>query len=185
MTQRHNTGWLKVCSQSAMGLVLGAVVGTAQANGTMSGYQDDVESLDAALSSLVESYRADTQAGDELATFKQQWESVEYHEAVEDSAKPLYPLIWQAIGQLENTLDDSAAPSAVNAVTARGAVSWCFPSLSFERSLRRRSRQLLSSGVAKCAAPDFWLWTAAPPRSSLVTSSCVTVLTTSGPVMCM
>lgn len=119
MTQRHNTGWLKVCSQSAMGLVLGAVVGTAQASGTMSGYQDDVESLDAALGSLVESYRADTQAGDELATFKQQWESVEYHEAVEDNAKPLYPLIWQAIGQLENTLDDSAAPSAVEGAADR------------------------------------------------------------------
>ncbi len=37
----------------------------------------------------------------------------------------------------------------------------------------------------KCATPDFCAWAWAPPRSSLVTSSCVTVRMTSGPVMNM
>ena len=38
---------------------------------------------------------------------------------------------------------------------------------------------------AKWATPDFWLCVSAPPRASLETSSCVTVLMTSGPVMNM
>ncbi len=37
----------------------------------------------------------------------------------------------------------------------------------------------------KCATPDFAAWVAAPPSSSNVTSSPVTVFTTSGPVMNM
>ena len=42
-----------------------------------------------------------------------------------------------------------------------------------------------SSSEAKCATPDFVLWLIAPPRSSNSTSSPVTVLITSGPVMNM
>ena len=42
-----------------------------------------------------------------------------------------------------------------------------------------------SSSAAKCATPDRALCVCAPPRSSLLTSSCVTVLITSGPVMNM
>ncbi len=45
--------------------------------------------------------------------------------------------------------------------------------------------QLLSLGLTKCATPEREACMCAPPRSSLVTSSCVTDLTTSGPVMCM
>jgi hypothetical protein len=37
----------------------------------------------------------------------------------------------------------------------------------------------------KCATPDFAACVAAPPRSSKLTSSPVTVFTTSGPVMNM
>ncbi len=47
------------------------------------------------------------------------------------------------------------------------------------------SRQSFSSEAMKCATPDFVLWLRAPPRSSKVTSSPVTVLMTSGPVMNM
>ena len=36
-----------------------------------------------------------------------------------------------------------------------------------------------------CATPDFDAWVAAPPSSSKLTSSPVTVFTTSGPVMNM
>ena len=52
-----------------------------------------------------------------------------------------------------------------------------------ERSSRVIRRACSSESAAKCATPDFALWVIAPPNSSLVTSSCVTVLITSGPVM--
>ncbi len=42
-----------------------------------------------------------------------------------------------------------------------------------------------SSSAAMCATPDFELWVIAPPSSSNSTSSPVTVLITSGPVMNM
>ena len=42
-----------------------------------------------------------------------------------------------------------------------------------------------SSCARKCATPEVSLCVMAPPSWSLVTSSCVTVLITSGPVMNM
>ena len=42
-----------------------------------------------------------------------------------------------------------------------------------------------SLSYAPCATPDFFVCTVAPPSSSCVTSSAVTVFTTSGPVMNM
>ena len=45
-----------------------------------------------------------------------------------------------------------------------------------------RARQARSSSTAKWATPERTLCVIAPPRSSLVTSSWVTVLMTSGPV---
>ena len=42
-----------------------------------------------------------------------------------------------------------------------------------------------SSGETRCATPDFVACALAPPRSSKLTSSPVTVFTTSGPVMNM
>ena len=42
-----------------------------------------------------------------------------------------------------------------------------------------------SSGATRCATPDFVACADAPPRSSKLTSSPVTVFTTSGPVMNM
>ena len=47
------------------------------------------------------------------------------------------------------------------------------------------SRQASSSSHAKWATPDFVLWAIAPPSDSKSTSSPVTVLITSGPVMNM
>ncbi len=54
-----------------------------------------------------------------------------------------------------------------------------------ESSSRASSRHASSSGETKCATPDFVACVTAPPRSSNVTSSPVTVFTTSGPVMNM
>ena len=47
------------------------------------------------------------------------------------------------------------------------------------------SRHWSSSSAAKCATPDLVEWLIAPPSSSNPTSSPVTVLMTSGPVMNM
>ena len=47
------------------------------------------------------------------------------------------------------------------------------------------ARAAFSFGAAMCATPDFEACAMAPPRSSLLTSSWVTVLMTSGPVMNM
>ncbi len=49
---------------------------------------------------------------------------------------------------------------------------------------RRRicARHSVSVPEAKCATPETELWVIAPPSFSLVTSSWVTVLMTSGPV---
>ncbi len=47
------------------------------------------------------------------------------------------------------------------------------------------SRHASSSSAARCATPDLELWAIAPPSSSKPTSSPVTVLMTSGPVMNM
>ena len=56
---------------------------------------------------------------------------------------------------------------------------WTAGTTSSSRISRRHSR---SSGTAKCATPLVALCVIAPPSSSFVTSSCVTVLITSGPV---
>ena len=55
----------------------------------------------------------------------------------------------------------------------------------YESSLRKSCMHERSSGLTKCATPETVECTVAPPRSSEVTTSWVTVLTTSGPVMCM
>src|SRR5512146_2649704 len=54
--------------------------------------------------------------------------------------------------------------------------------LSSSRIIERHSA---SSCARKCATPEVELCVVAPPNSSLVTSSCVTALITSGPVMNM
>ncbi len=54
-----------------------------------------------------------------------------------------------------------------------------------DRRYRTSSRHVRSSGATKVATPDLVAWLMAPPSSSRVTSSPVTVFTTSGPVMNM
>ena len=51
-----------------------------------------------------------------------------------------------------------------------------------DSSSRISARHSRSSSTAKCATPLVALCVIAPPSSSFVTSSCVTVLITSGPV---
>ncbi len=65
-----------------------------------------------------------------------------------------------------------------------GACSRLFDGRKLNRYLTSSSTSS-SESATKVATPDLVLWLPAPPSSSSVTSSPVTVFTTSGPVMNM
>src|SRR5215211_5043144 len=69
-----------------------------------------------------------------------------------------------------------------SAVSAKGGSSRLLDGIN-ERSSRVICKACWSESAAKCATPDLVLCVIAPPSSSFVTSSCVTVLITSGPVI--
>ena len=69
--------------------------------------------------------------------------------------------------------------------STRGGVSRLFCGRKREEVARVLEAAASSSSEAKCATPDFELCVIAPPSSSKSTSSPVTVLMTSGPVMNM
>ena len=99
---------------SAMAIALGLTgLGVAQADGSIAGYQEEVSTLTTTLDTLVSDYRQDRNSDDDLATLRQQWKTVEFHEALEEHAKPLYPLIWQALSGLEESLKQDAEVSEV------------------------------------------------------------------------
>ncbi len=62
-----------------------------------------------------------------------------------------------------------------------GGSSWLFDGRN-ERSVRIFKRQSASDSATRWATPETDACVSAPPRVSFVTSSCVTVLMTSGPV---
>ena len=76
---------------------------------------------------------------------------------------------------------EASSRSAGSSVATRGASSRLFAGRK-PSSSRMSARHSRSFSAAKCATPLFSLCVMAPPRSSLVTSSWVTVLMTSGPV---
>ena len=85
-------------------------------------------------------------------------------------------------GTIESSSGSSRSGSSVG--ITRGGVSRLFCGRKLSR-YRASSRHASSSSEAKWATPDLELWDIAPPSSSNPTSSPVTVLITSGPVMNM
>ena len=78
----------------------------------------------------------------------------------------------------------SSASSALfggSALSMRGGSSTLLPGMN-DSSSRISSRHSWSFSTAKCATPLRSLCVIAPPSSSFVTCSCVTVRITSGPV---
>jgi len=71
--------------------------------------------------------------------------------------------------------------SAGSLVGVTGGISLLLAGMKF---MKRRSMDRASTSFSKArsATPDLLVWVMAPPSSSAVTSSWVTVLTTSGPV---
>ena len=73
------------------------------------------------------------------------------------------------------------AVDRVAAVGTSGGVVHVVRRAGSSAAARIWRRHSASLGAAKCATPLVALWIVAPPSSSKVTSSCVTVLTTFGP----
>src|SRR5947209_6532408 len=80
--------------------------------------------------------------------------------------------------------NDSSALCDGSLVGTNGGSSRLLDGMN-ESNSRVILRACSSESAAKWDTPDFVLWVIAPPSSSLVTSSWVTVLMTSGPVMNM
>src|SRR6267142_4169468 len=76
---------------------------------------------------------------------------------------------------------DASRREGESLVARRGGSSKLFEGRKLKSS-RIMAQQSASSREMKCATPLFSLCVIAPPSSCLVTSSCVTVLITSGPV---
>ena len=76
---------------------------------------------------------------------------------------------------------DSSRRSRGSVPRPRGGSSTLFDGRYWKRS-RIACRQAGSESQAKCATPEVSWCVSAPPSSSIVTSSCVTVFTTFGPV---
>ena len=64
----------------------------------------------------------------------------------------------------------------------RSGRSWRFDSGRKSKNSRVASSASMSFSNATSATPDLVVWVTAPPSSSCVTTSLVTVFTTSGPV---
>jgi len=121
-----NTHLLPRRMLSALVFSLGlSSLGIAQASDAITDYQRDVEILTTTLDTLVSDYRQHKDANDDLATLRQQWKTVAFHEALEDDAKPLYPLVWQAFSGLEESLKQEADASKVaDAVDRMRSALW-------------------------------------------------------------
>lgn len=94
-----------------LALALGLLVAPASAD---EGYAGDVEKLENSLDEVVQKYSEDGDATNELKTFIQEdWENVEYHEAVEDNHPKKYSAIWIEINGLKKAVDNDAPPSEI------------------------------------------------------------------------
>lgn len=81
----------------------------------MGEYADNINGLIASVDSIVAQYEPGESYTNDLDALIQQWESVEFHEAVESRAAPLYPPIWSALGSLSSAVKESAAAATVEA----------------------------------------------------------------------
>lgn len=102
-----NIGWVVA---AALALVLLATPATAGSGS----YAGDVEELGGSLDELVEKYRSDENVSDDLEAFvEEEWEDMEFHEAIEATHPKRYVAIWTAIGKLQEAVERGETPEKV------------------------------------------------------------------------
>lgn len=78
-------------------------------------YAGDINDMIDAVKGIVADYEPGQHYADDIEALTEQWETVEFHEAVEDNAMPLYPPIWAAIGAFSTALKEGAPAETVEA----------------------------------------------------------------------
>lgn len=110
----------------AAALVLLPVSGAAMAHGGggeaaaefrkhMDVYADNINNIIENVNDIVADYEPDEEYAEEIEALIEQWESVQFHLAVETNAMPLYPPIWAALGAFSTALKEGATATVVEA----------------------------------------------------------------------
>jgi|SRR5699024_7711306 len=87
----------------------------------MDQYATDIKDLIASVDDIVADYQPDGDYAEALEGLTDQWETVDFHLAVERNATPLYPPIWAAIGAFSKAVKNDAA--AVDVQTRADGIS--------------------------------------------------------------
>lgn len=118
----------KIASASAVAAALAIlpVSGVALAHGEAGGqatefyehmdlYADNITNIINNINDIVADYEPHEKYVEDIDALIEQWESVEFHLAVETNAMPLYPPIWAALGAFSTALKDGAPVATVEA----------------------------------------------------------------------
>lgn len=78
-------------------------------------YAGEINDLIATVEGIVAEYEPGENYDDEVKELIKQWESVDFHETLEENAMALYPPIWSALGAFSTALKEGAAVETVRA----------------------------------------------------------------------
>lgn len=110
----------------AMALAILPIAGAAFAHGQSTGepaefyehmdvYAANISDMTARVESIVSNYQPGQKYAEQIEALIEQWESVEFHEAVEDNAMPLYPPVWAALGAFSSAISEGVPVATVEA----------------------------------------------------------------------
>lgn len=78
-------------------------------------YRANINHIIANVEAIVADYEPGNDYSEEMDALIEQWETVEFHLAVETNAIPMYPPIWAALGAFSDALEKGAPAAAVRA----------------------------------------------------------------------
>lgn len=78
-------------------------------------YASNINSLIATIEGIVADYEPGASYAEEIEALTKQWETVDFHMAVETKATPLYPPIWAALERFSTALKEGAPIGTVRA----------------------------------------------------------------------
>lgn len=81
-------------------------------------YADNINDIIASVEAITNDYEPDNDYAEAIDDLTEQWESVEFHQAVEENAMALYPPIWAALGAFSKALKQGAPDDTVEAKAA-------------------------------------------------------------------